>query len=163
MSDLPTKETVFDHLMKLDQKKYADITSDDIVIHENGTVRVKGRFVKGFSGNPKGKKPKPKLTAADLTPEERKKFGKNAKEALEHLLTTATTRTEAERVSSKLISYQSPKLSNIESRNFEEKKIEIHWVDQNPKEGGEVIDMSIEEYEIQEIAAKKLLEKEISE
>lgn len=161
--ELPTKDIVFDHLMKTDAEKYADVTTDDIVIHDNGTVRVKGKFVKGFSGNPKGKAPKKKLVDSDLTPDEKKLFGKNAKQALEHLLKTSTTRSEAERVSSKLISYQSPKLSNIESRTFEEKKIEIRWIDQDPKEGGEIIDMSKEEYDIQSIAAQKLLEKEIAD
>lgn len=154
---LPTKDEIYQKLLKLDSQKYATITQDDIKIEENGCVRVKGKFVKGFSGNPKGKPSKKKLKLSNLTKEEKKIFGKNSKKALEHLLKTATSRTEVERIANKLLPFQSPKLANIESKNFQETKIEIKWIDQDPSQGGEIIDMDPEDYKIQEKAALKLL------
>lgn len=153
--DLPTKDQVFDKLMKIDPEKHKTVTIDDITIHDNGTVRVKGRFVKGFSGNPKGKAPKKKLKDVDLTPEERKKFGKDAKAALEHLLKTATTRAAVERISNKLMPYQSPRLANVESRSFEEKTITINWSEKE----GKLIDITPEDYKIQTEAAKDIIDK----
>ncbi len=151
--DLPTKDKVFNQLMKVDPEKYKAITTGDIVIHENGTVRVKGRFVKGFSGNPKGKLPKKKLNEVDLTAEERKKFGKDAKAALEHLLKTATTRASVERISNKLMPYQSPRLANIESRSIEQKTITIEWAEKD----NNLIDITPEDYKIQSEAVKKII------
>ncbi len=151
--DLPTKDKVFNQLMKIDPEKYKTITTGDIVIHENGTVRVKGKFVKGYSGNPKGKTPKKKLKEVDLTAEERKKFGKNAKAALEHLLKTANTRASVERISNKLMPYQSPRLANIESRSIEQKTITIAWAETDHN----LIDITPEDYKIQSEAVKKII------
>jgi hypothetical protein len=156
MAKIPTVNDVYDKLHRLDPDKWADITKDEIVISDTGTVRVRGKFVKGFSGN-LGGRPKKKVapSSADLTKDELKKFGKDAKKALEHMLETANTRKEVKEISKILISYQAPKLSNIESRNFEEKTIEIKWAD-----GGDMIDITPEDFKIQNEAAKQL-EKEV--
>ena len=155
MGTIPTIDEVYEKLVKMDPAKYGSITSEDIAITDKGTVRVKGRFVKGFSGNTGGR-PKKKVapTASDLTTAEIKKYGNDAKKALEHMLETAKSRKEVKEISKILISYQAPKLANIESRVFEEKKIEITWVDG----GTDLIDITPEDYKLQQDAADKLIQ-----
>lgn len=148
-----TPQHVFDQLKKTHPEKYKDLKISDVDIYESGAVRVCGKFAPGFTGNAKGRavgtksKKEEELTAADL-----KAFGKDAKKALEHMLETASSRKEVKEISKILITYQSPKLANVESFNREEKIIELKWVDS----GTDLIDISPEEYEIQELAAKKL-------
>lgn len=154
---VPTIEEIYNHCLKVDPEKYENLIQNDIQITEEGVVRVRGRFIKGYSGNVKGsvKKKKSVPKRMDLTAAEVKAFGKSAKVALEHLLETAQSRTDAERISSKLIAYQAPKLSNIESRSFEEKTIEIKWCDSRK----DLIDITPEEYRVQELAARKVINK----
>lgn len=155
MTRIPTTDDVYDKLQRLDPDKWAEITRDDISISDTGAVRVKGKFVKGFSGNTAGRPKKKRAPTAsgsgDLTKEEVQKFGKNAKKALEHMLETASSRKEVKEISKILISYQAPKLSNIESRSFEEKTIEIKWAD-----GKDMIDITPEQYKLQQEAAKQI-------
>ena len=160
MSKIPTVDDVYDKLQRLDPDKWADVHRDEIVISDKGAVRVRGRFVKGFSGNTGGRPRKAVAPArSELTKEELKKFGKDAKKALEHMLETASSRKEVKEISKILISYQAPRLSNIESRSFEEKTIEIRWVDGGAKD---LIDITPEEYKLQNDAAI-LIEKEIED
>lgn len=156
---IPTKQEVYDYLMKHHPEKYEGLTEDEIKIYDTGSVRVRGRFAPGFSGKPQGRKKKQPIPkgSPDLSPEEIKKFGKDAKKALEHMLETAGSRKEVKEISKILISYQSPKLANVESRSFEQKTIEIKWVDDSK----DLIDITPEDYKLQEEAAKKLLSKEI--
>lgn len=153
-----TPEEVYETLIKRDPEAYKDLRTEDITVSDKGAVRVNGRFVKGFTANPTGRPRKKEVTKTeDLTPAEIAKFGKNAKKALEHMLETASSRKEVKEISKILISYQSPKLANVESRTTEEKTIEIKW--SSPEK--DLIDLDPTEYEIQEQAARALLGQEV--
>lgn len=161
---IPTVDSVYEHCKKIDPDKFKDLQKSEIDIRDSGLVLVRGRFVKGYTGNVKKKgKTATKLTPEQggITAEDLKVYGKDAKKALEHLLKTAKSRTEVERISSKLIPYQSPKLSNIESFSHESKTIEITWG--NSDKSGNLIDITPEEYKIQEEAAKLIIEDKVRE
>lgn len=111
-----------------------------------------GKFAKGVSGNPRGR-PKKEKPADDLPADFHEFAGKDAKKALESLLSSAKTRYEAHRIAKDLLPYQAPKLSNVESYATEIKTIEIKWM--NDIEG----DTKLIEGEL----AKDLLETEIEE
>lgn len=152
MANKITPEHVYKTLKKNHPEKYKDLALTDIDIYASGAVRVFGKFAPGFTGNAKGrtvhkaKEGKSDLTAADL-----KKFGSNAKKALEHLLETSSTRKEAKEISKILVTYQAPKLANIESRSFQHKTIEVKWAADT-----DLIDITPEDYEKQQLAAKLL-------
>lgn len=103
--------------------------------HNSQTIRTKkGGFVKGISGNPKGrpKKDKPQVInqndIEDRTSVDPTVFGKDAKAAMEHLLSTAKTRSEAAKYAKELLSYQYPKKASIETKNENYQRIEFHMV-----------------------------------
>lgn len=152
---IPTIDEVYNHCLKLDPEKYGNLTKSEIQITDGGTVRVRGRFVKGYGGQKKGRPPKVAAPArTDLTKEDLKYFGKDSKKALERMLETATSRSEVKEISKILLPFQKPKLANIESKAVTESKITIEWGDSK----GDIIDMSREEYEVQHAAAKALIE-----
>ena len=155
---LPTNQEVFDRLMLEHPDKYPGLELEEIKIYDSGAVRVRGRFAPGYSGNGKGKKKIKKKSieqvgSSGITKEDIKRFGKDAKKALEHLLETAGSRQEAKEISKILISYQSPKLANIESVSTEHKKIEVSWAGDT----GKLVNITPEEDSVQEEAAKKIL------
>jgi len=136
-------EEVYQTLKERDPDLWVDLALSEIAVSDVGSVRVRGKFVKGFPANPGGRaklKEEPKST--NLTKAEIDKFGADAKKALEHLLATASSRHEVKEISKILITYQSPKLANIESRSFQQQSIEIKWADPATN----LIDITPEEY-----------------
>jgi len=153
-SNIITPQHVFDTVKKSHPEKYKDLKIEEVQIYASGAVRVQGKFAPGFTGNNKGRvsnkiknEDKEALSAEDIA-----KFGKDAKKALEHMLETCSTRREAKEISKILITYQSPKLANVESRSVEQKTIEIKWADSSDN----IIDITPEEYAIQEEALRLL-------
>lgn len=103
-----------------------------------------GKFVKGVSGNPKGRPKKEEIQArkSGLPDNFHEYVGTDAKKAFEKLLETTTDRYEAAKIADKLIKYQHPTLSSVESYATEIKTIEIKWLtDSDPTP---IIDSSIE-------------------
>lgn len=84
-----------------------------------------GKFVKGVSGNPRGRPKKEK--SDDLPANFHEIVGSDSKKAFETLLSTATSRYEAAKLADKLLKFQYPTLSSVESFATEVKTIEIKW------------------------------------
>jgi len=117
------------------EDKKPKLSIDDLTITASGEVRTrKGAFVKGVSGNPKGRPKKvdikqivaeketlsPELLAAAQSGE--------AKKAMEELLKTAQNRTEMKQIAKELLPYQTPKKASIETKITDFRKIEFHMV-----------------------------------
>lgn len=86
-----------------------------------------GKFIKGVSGNPKGRPKKAKPD--DLPKDFHDKVGSDPKKAYKELLKSASSRYEAAKYAKELFPYEYPKLSNVESTVKEIKSIEIKWLD----------------------------------
>lgn len=150
---IPTKDEVHIKLKQIDYKKYKNLRDEDITITESGVVRVFGRFAKGYSTNPEGRKTDPKLKKeSEISKEDKKKIGTDSKKAFEYVLKKANTIKALSAAAKDLIKYQYPQLSNVESHSFEQKLIQIQWIDP----GKDLIDMTQKDYDTQLEAAKKL-------
>ena len=88
--------------------------------------RPDGKFAPGVSGNKKGRPKKPK--SDDLPPNFHEIVGSDSKKAFETLLSTATSRYEAAKLADKLLKFQYPTLSSVESFATEVKTIEVKWI-----------------------------------
>ena len=83
----------------------------------------RGRFIKGQSGNMKGR---PK--SVPVTEEDSKKLGDDPVETLKWLLRTASTRAEKRQAALDLIDYVKPRLKAVEIKEQKDSKIEIKWI-----------------------------------
>lgn len=97
----------------------------------------RGRFIKGVSGNPKGRPLSPALTE-----KEREQFQNSAEKALYFLLNTAKTRTEALKIAETLMEYEKPKKKSVQSDNTTVTKIQIEIVGIETKDIEKVISSS---------------------
>lgn len=111
-----------------------NIDINDLKLDENGVVRTsKGKFVKGVSGNMKGrpKKVKPEVIKAqveEMSAIDPTIFGSEAKKALEYLLSTAKNRTEVKQLATILAPYQTPKKASIETTIKDFTRIEFRMI-----------------------------------
>lgn len=111
-----------------------NIDINDVKILETGNVRTStGKFVKGVSGNLKGRPKKIKPAeiiskAEDLNTIDPTIFGTEAKKALEYLLSTSKNRTEVKQLATILAPYQTPKKASIETTIKEYNKIEFRMI-----------------------------------
>lgn len=111
-----------------------DLDIKDLKVDENGVVRKSnGKFVKGMSGNLKGrpKKVKPEVIKAqveEMSAIDPTIFGSEAKKALEYLLSTAKNRTEVKQLATILAPYQTPKKASIETTIKDFTRIEFRMI-----------------------------------
>jgi len=106
----------------------------DIQLDGNGIARKpNGKFVKGLSGNPKGRpkkiKPEQIMKAAEVDSSiDPSIFGTSAKQALEYLLSTAKNRTEVKQLATVLAPYQTPKKASVETTIKDFSRIEFRMI-----------------------------------
>lgn len=87
--------------------------------------RENGKFVKGVSGNPKGR-PKKKVPA--ISADFHADIGDSSINTLRKLMVTSTDRYEKAKLAKELAPYDAPKKASVESFSQEIKTIEIKWL-----------------------------------